>query len=357
VIWTIVAYVLTMQVYPFLAVTSVMVYIPGTLIAALAVSAVFAAIILFLATLVHNWKFVLAACFIFFFTISVAFGMSPYLSSSDPLAIFSPYHLFRFLSLALSGSIIDPEFGPVWGNPSRINMIFGAPFGLNDVILSLGCWTLLGSALLILTQYPMQRSLSILALETKLTRFESGDQSIRRTLSDLQASMKASRQALAIALVIILIVLPIAHFSVINSTTAENTHLLYESSTEGESLAVGVWKYGQAEVPDPPPGLNNMYQIHVAMLDWDGCPEKLDAWFIFKNITLGTFEAMNDTQKDALSNWRWLNITSSRSELGGGFSSVQTTGTHVWGVKFVPSPGYTGYGIIRVIITVTVKAM
>jgi hypothetical protein len=199
--------------------------------------------------------------------------------------------------------------------------------------------------------------LSILALETKLTRFESGDQSIRKSLGELQASLKASRQALGIGLVIILIVLPIAHFNVINSTTAENTHLLYESSAEGESLAVGVWKYGQVEMPEPPPGLDNMYQIHVEILDWDGCPEKLDAWFIFKNITLETFEAMNDTQKDVLSGWGSLNITSSRSELGTGFISVQTTGTHVWGIKFAPSPGYTGYGIIRVIITVTVKAM
>ncbi|MDF1539810.1 MAG: hypothetical protein P1Q69_12995 [Candidatus Thorarchaeota archaeon] len=114
--------------------------------------------------------------------------------------------------------------------------------------------------------------------------------------------------------------------------------------------------YGEVEVSAPTIGLNNMYQIRVQILDWGGCPEELELWRSLKPISISSFEAMNATEKDELGYSRSSSITPERTDLSGGFWSIQTTGTHLWALKFVPAEGYPVQGVMRIVITITLRA-
>jgi hypothetical protein len=153
-----------------------------------------------------------------------------------------------------------------------------------------------------------------------------------------------------------LIVLPLFRFSFRLTTIDDYTTTLYESPPSGELLPLGSWAYGEVEVLLPQEGLNNMYQIKVEILDWDGCPDVLERCELFEDISIDDFESLNDTEKDDLIQGRHLDIRPDKTIIGSGFSSVQTTGTHLWAFKFVPAEGYPLQGTMHIRITIVIRA-
>jgi hypothetical protein len=99
-----------------------------------------------------------------------------------------------------------------------------------------------------------------------------------------------------------------------------------------------------------------MYQIKVEILDWDGCPDVLERCELFEDISIDDFESLNDTEKDDLIQGRHLDIRPDKTIIGSGFSSVQTTGTHLWAFKFVPAEGYPLQGTMHIRITIVIRA-
>lgn len=354
--WILYSYSLAIEAYSHLSPDLILQYLPGTLVSGFLITAILCAIVLFVVTMMGDWRLASVTGIAFFYILGSSLGSSPSLHTSDSLAIFSPYHLYRFLAFGLSGNISDPVMGIIWADPGRMNMILGINFGFPEILLSLGLWITCGLVLLIFTQYPTGQNTTYVSLENRLNSLEADNIPLLSQLNEIKKALKSRRLAVGMVLVLMLILLPLARSSVASASEEENTNILYQSPSSGVSLALGDWMYGEVEVSAPTIGLNNMYQIRVQILDWGGCPEELELWRSLKSISISSFEAMNATEKDELGYSRSSSITSERTDLRGGFSSIQTTGTHLWVLKFVPAEGYPVQGVMRIGITITLRA-
>ncbi|MHA1961533.1 MAG: hypothetical protein ACW99U_15030 [Candidatus Thorarchaeota archaeon] len=353
--WILLSYYLAMQEYTQLSPDLILAYLPGTIISGLIMTIILSALTTTVATIMDDWKLALIANLGLFFMLGTSFGSTFSLHTSDTLAIFGPYHLYRFLSLFLSGNISDPIFGTVWGNPTLMNMILGINFGFADILISFTLWIVLSIALLIITQHPMKQNISRLRIEIALNRFTPDDQNLLTQMKEIKQALNHRRLLLGALLVIMLFVLPLFQQSVTITNVEESQTTLYQSPSNGVMLSLGSWAYGEVEVPLPSEGLNNMYQIRVEILDWGGCPDELERLAIFSEISMGDFEGLNETEKDDLVRIRSLRITPDRTVVGSGFSAIQSTGTHLWAFKFVPAEGYSLQGTMHIRISVVLK--
>jgi len=350
--WILLSYHLAIQDYLHVSTDLILVYLPGTIISGLIMTFVLSAVTTFIATLLDDWKLALITNFALFFILVSTLGSTSHLDAYDTLAIFGPYHLYRFLALAASGNVSDPIFGTVWGNPTLMNMILGINFGFADILISVGLWISLSIVLLIITQYTMSQNLNRMRIEFNLNRFAQGDQKLLKQLKESTQFLRQKRLALGTALVLMLITLPLLQFSTTFASEQEAAQTLHQSEI---ILHVGLWAYGEVEVSPPTEGLYNMYQMKVEILDWGDCPDELERWSLFEEISSSDFDALNETEKDDLTGTRY-SCTPDRTVIGGGFWSFQSTGTHVWAIKFVPAEGYPLEGSLRIIITITVRA-
>jgi len=355
--WILRSYYLAILDFSHLSPDLVLAYLPSTILSGLIMTVLLSAVTTFIATIMDDWKLSLIANLGLFYILGMTFGSTFYLNSYDSLAIFGPYHLFRFLSLFLSSNIIDSVFGIVWGDPVMMNMIVGINFGLTEILFSLGLWITLSIVSLLITQYLMKQNIRRLKTENKLDLFTPDSQKLLIQMTRIKQFLKQRRLVLGTMLVIMLIVLPMVRFSLRLSTIDDLTTTLYESPPDGEMLALGSWAYGEVEVSAPPEGLNNMYQIRVEILDWGDCPDVINRYAIFDDeISIVDFETANETERDDLIQSRNWNITSDRTVIGNGFTGVQSTGTHLWAFMFVPAEGYPLQGIMHIRITIVVRA-
>jgi len=135
-----------------------------------------------------------------------------------------------------------------------------------------------------------------------------------------------------------------------------HTYTLYQSPEGGESLTVGVWRFDEVTLPISPWDVHCMYQLQVEVLDWDGSSEQMDMLTIFTNTTTyEEFTGLNETQKDEIRKSNYPSVVPDRTTIGGGFFAFQTTGTHLWGIKFAPAEGYAAKGYVQAFITLIVR--
>ncbi|MHA1479961.1 MAG: hypothetical protein ACTSQZ_00855 [Candidatus Thorarchaeota archaeon] len=348
--WILLSYYLVI-LNSYVSTELILVYLPGTIISGLILASILSAVTTFIATLIDDWKLALIANLALFFILWVAFGFVSRLTTYDTLAIFGPYHLYRFLALAASGYVVDPVYGVVWENSSVMRALMGINFGFFDVLISVGLWISLSVILIIITQYPMSQNISRLRIESDLNRFAPGDQKLLKQIKESKQFLRQRRLAFGTVLVIILIIIPLLRFSVTFAIEEEATQTLYDGEM---TLPLGFWAYGEVEIPSPPEGLNNMYQLRVEILDWGNCPDELERWAMFEEMSIENFEALNETEKDDLAGTHHP-LTPARTEVGTGFSSIQSTGTHLWAFKFVPAEGYPLEGALYIKITVIVR--
>ena len=299
--WIVYSYFLAIQAYSHLSPDLIFTYLPGTLVSGFVMTVILCAITMFVVTVMGEWRLGAVGGFAFYYILGSSLGFSPHLFTWDSLAIFSPYHLYRFLAFAFSGHIDDPVMGIIWGDPGRMNMILGFNFGFPDILLSLALWTVFGFILLILVQYPLREDADFSMLEAKLNQFEKDDVHLLSKLEGIKTNLKRRRLALGMVLVLLLILLPIARTSTMFTFEEENTEILYQTPSGGVSLALGEWRYGEVDITSPPSGLNNMYQIHVVILAWGESPEELELWRILNPISISSFEAMNSAETEPTS--------------------------------------------------------
>ncbi|MHA1927899.1 MAG: hypothetical protein ACTSV2_04870 [Candidatus Thorarchaeota archaeon] len=353
--WILMSYSLAIQDSPDISPDLVLAYLPGTLLSGLIMTIILSAVTTFVATILDDWKIALVANLVLFFILWFAFGATTRLDAYDSLTLFGPYHLYRFLSVAASGNVVDPVYGIVWENPTTMAGLMGITFGFADILISGGLWITISMVLLLITQYPMRQNINRLRMERDLARSVPADQKLLERMKTSTQFLRQRRQALGTVLVIMLVVLPLLQFSVQVAIEEEATQTLYESPTNGETLALGSWVYGEVVIAPPPAGLHNMYQLRVEILDWGGCPPELDQYSKVRELSLADFEALNDTEKEDLISLIY-HITPDRTVMGTGYFSIHTTGTHVWACKFMPAEGYLLQGIMRIRISLTIRA-
>lgn len=265
----------------------------------------------------------------------------------------------------MSGYVSDPNFGVVPNEPETMSMIMGMYIRPLDMVIPVGFWVLFTILQILVSERIHGRNIQRWYLEKKLNSI-AGDKDARgmeevtthdayKALKHSYSMLKEQRLVVATSLVLILFILPIVKVSLESQARSENTHILYQSSSNGESLPLGQWRYGVVEVTSPSGGLSNAWQLHVEILDWDGCPEELEAVQLFNKISVETFEAMNDTQRENTCIGWTSSITRDNPYTGGGWTSFERSGTFLWAFKFRPAPEYEIEGTMTVFITIAVQ--
>ena len=168
---------------------------------------------------------------------------------------------------------------------------------------------------------------------------------------------KSNKKEIVVALIVLTIVVLSVSVPMISQNIIDaNTYVLYRSPEGGESLTVGIWRFDDVSLPFSPWERHCMYQLQVEVLDWDGSSEQMNLLTIFTNATTyQDFADLNETQKDELKQRSYPSIVPDRTIIGGGFTSLHTTGIHLWGVKFAPDEGYVTMGFVQISITLTIR--
>ncbi len=347
--------------------SGIIIYLPAAILAGIIVTLLTSGIGILLASFMDEWKLTVLTGLAFFFIVASIFGMGTSLSMYDYMSIFSPYHLFRVLSILMSGYVSDPIYGVVPNNPDTMSMIMGMYIRPLDMVIPVGFWVLFTIVQMLVSERIHGRNMQRWQLEKKLDSIAS-DKDVEgmeevtthdayKALKHSYSMLKEQRLVVVTSLVLILFIFPVVKVSLESQAQSENTHILYQSPSNGESLPLGQWRYGVVEVPLPSGGLTNAWQIHVDILDWDGCPEELEAVQLFSKISIDTFEAMNDTQRENTCGGIARMITRDNPYIAGGWTYFDRSGTFLWAFKFKPAPAYEIEGTMTVFITIAVQEM
>lgn len=365
VLWILYSFNVAIGVYHTTDPSGIIIYLPAAILAGIIVTLLTSGIGILLASFMDEWKLTVLAGLAFFFIVASVFGMSSYLSIYDYMSIFSPYHLFRVLSILMSGYVSDPIFGVVPNDPDTMSMIMGLYIRPFDMVIPVGFWILFTIVQMLVSERIYGRNIQRCQLEKKLDSIASdkdvkgmGEAATHDTYKALKHSysmLRGQRLVVVASLVLILFIFPVVKVSLESQAQSENTHILYQSSSNGESLALGQWRYGVVEVTSPSGGLRNAWQVNAEIVDWDGCPEELEAVLLFNKISIETFEAMNDTQRENTCIGTTRSITRDNPYIGGGWTYFDRVGTFLWAFKFRPAPEYEIEGTMTVFITIAVQ--
>jgi hypothetical protein len=367
VLWILYSFSVAIVLYHFVDPSGIIIYLPAAILAGIIVTLLTSGIGILLASFMDEWKLTVLAGVAFFFIVASIFGMGIRLSIYDYMSIFSPYHLFRFLSIVISGYVSDPIFGVVPNDPETMSMIMGMYIGPLDMAVPVVFWVLFTILQMLVSERIHGRNMYRWQLEKKLDSI-AGDNDVKgmeevtthdayKALKHSYSMLRGQRLVVVTSLVLILFIFPVVKVSLRSQAQSENTHILYQSSSNGEPLPLGQWRYGVVEVPLPSSGLTNAWQVHVDILDWDGCPEELEAVQLFSKISVETFEAMNDTQRENTCIGWAGSITRDNPYIAGGWTYFDRVGTFLWAFKFRPAPGYEIEGTMTVFITIAVQEM
>ena len=365
VLWILYSFSVAIGVYHFIDPSRIIIYLPAAILAGIVVMLLTSGIGILLASFMDEWKLTVLAGVAFFFIVASIFGMGSYLSIYDYMSIFGPYHLFRVLSILMSGYVSDPIFGVVPNDPDTMSMIMGMYIRPLDMVIPVGFWILFTILQMLVSERIHGRNIQRWQLEKKLNsiasekdvegKVEAATHETYKALKHSYSILRRQRLVVVTSLVLILFILPVVKVSLQSQAQSENTHILYQSSSNGESLALGQWRYGVVEVPLPSVGLTNAWQIQVDILDWDGCPEELEAVQLFRKLSIETFEAMNDTQRENTCSGVARMITRDNPYIAGGWTYFDRWGTFLWAFKFRPAPEYEIEGTMNVFITIAVQ--
>ena len=202
-------------------------------------------------------------------------------------------------------------------------------------------------------EHELDSSITEIGVEMDVSR----TQGVQRTLKEGYAKLRNRRRLVATVLFSVLLLLPMGMSFSQSQAEAERTQILYQSPSTGETLPLGQWRYGEVEVSSQPIGFDNFRQLYIEIMDWGDCPEELESTSLFRKISLETFVTANDTQRENMCTGWSRSITRDNPYTGGGWSSLERTGTFLWAFKFIPAPDYDLVGTLTVIITVSIRAM
>ena len=363
--WILYSFSFAIGEYHFVDPGRIIIYLPAAILAGIIVTLLTSGIGILLASFMDEWKLTVLAGLAFFFIVASVSGMGIHLSIYDYMSIFSPYHLFRFLSIIMSGYVSDPNFGVVPNDPDTMLIIMGMYIRPFDMVIPVGFWILFTIVQVLVSERVHGRNIQRWQLEKKLDSIAS-DKDVKgmgeaathdayKALKHSYSMLRGQRLVVVTSLVLILFVFPVVKVSLESQAQSDNTHILYQSPSNGESLSLGQWRYGVVEVPLPSSGLTNAWSVHADILDWDGCPEELEAVELFNKISVESFEAMNDTQRENTCIGIHSSITRDNPYLAGGETYFDRWGTFLWAFKFRPAPEYEIEGTMTVFITIAVQ--
>jgi hypothetical protein len=319
-------------------------YFPGVVLSGIIISSILTSLLLPIVLAIDDWRFSTILGSGFLYGLSSTFGTSSF--RMFELSLFSPFHLYRFLAIALSGDVVCPTMGQIWGDPDRMHMIMGLYVewaGLLGPLLTYGIISVVSLLLsiqiyknhYILWIYDLKYAEDLLPAETSALD-TSEDYGLDKVEGKPSKTLTRHRQIVAVIIIAMIIGGPMLISSYERERESDLTHVLYENP--GRTIVLGEWYYGEVEVPAPPVGMNNMYQIETEILDWGSCPEPLERWSGFRDMSLDEYKLLNVTEREDLISTRHRSITRDDPSTGSSWSGMGFTlndyGTFVWFFKY-----------------------
>ncbi|UCE10013.1 MAG: hypothetical protein JSW61_13740 [Candidatus Thorarchaeota archaeon] len=351
IIMTVVALSTTPLMFPQAGSGSLLVYLPSVITAVLPVSWVMCSIAAFAALMVDDWRFATGIGSTVFVVIGLVFGFTPWQVLHGETSLFTPYHLFRFLAIILSGHhFLSPQemamrVGLVTDMAALLMPVF--------ILLVVSLLSYLGSVL------AYRRNHERWNLEDL-----SGEQMQSHSTHELQAAMagklkkarvglKQQRQAVVIAVILLIALLPLLSQSYIEQGEDDADIILYESPSGGLTVYLNEWLFGAFEVPSAPGGMQNSLSVQSTIVNWGGCPYVLEATVGFTQMDIESFRALDDAQRTSAIGVTFHNIDRDKPTAGGGYSTIgDDSGMFVWALQYTAFPNATVYQLTVSIIVI-----
>ena len=230
----------------------------------------------------------------FFLSIALAAttGHPGYPTNYPEVAFFGPAHLLSALLFIAIGA---------YGN-YNVDYYVGTTFQPTHLITPILVW----SVLAIICYFGAKRVfINNLSRWTKEREgwLSSGQSKTELDESTLPANLptirkelyRRQRYAVAISIVIIILI-SLGGFSYVQVRQGEWTQVVYESSSDGESVAIGDWLYGSFTGVEPSDSITLGVTCEGRILDWSGGSGYVFFTFEHRAMTLSEFLALNETE-------------------------------------------------------------
>jgi len=276
------------------------VYLPSALLAFLVVSTLLQAIAVLLALAADNAVIstVLGSA-----TTMIISGIAGW--NADSLsgsvwrifALLSPHNLFRTLAALLS----DYDFA----SEKQDVMYFGTAISAQGVLVSLLCLSLVALCAMILAgpvlginmrRWPLLFGMVPSSEVWSPSPAEHDPRRIRNATKGLGLQ----RIAVTLAVVVLLLSIGLGGLVYTQNIQASSSITHYESPEGGEALPLGAWAIIEFDIPPPYPGLSNLLQYQMLVLDWGSCPDELSYYLSLLPMTSAGFQLLNESSKIGL---------------------------------------------------------
>ncbi len=355
-LFTLVAFGIAITQFPDVEPAAVLAYLPAALFPIPVFSLLLCSLTALIAVILDEWRWAAVGGSVFLSTFAMATGLTPWMVSYNELVLYSPYHLYRFTAIALSGHRFLDR-----GN---MEMLIGIAF--DPVYLLPPILTLVGLSLLLLplTRSLFRRNVRLWRLgqtgwmdagRTKPAKRQVDDAARLQLLDTAHASLRFRRRVFAAILVAFIVVFPPFYQLTEVSWQEEDITVLYDTGPSGVEIAVGEWLYGEVDVPEPPAGQETLWGITTEILDWGGCPLPLHERGHLLPLHADEFAAMNETERLNVTPGYSLKDSKEYPKSYFGWSSLFESGVHVWVVRFENPSSNSTQCHLRVTITVSIQ--
>lgn len=338
-------------IFGFIVFGAEIVHLPAILLSMILVTIMLNIIISLLALFVDSPIHTIIFATAIFSYLSFILGWSPF-SASDDFALYSPYHLFRFLAIILIG----------YDFPSGQFMEYYTGLAVQPLSLvgPLVVWGLLSLISVIGTTNLMQEGVTRWKQETSSWESQAYDikaPSVLKSIRDVKIRQKM------FAAVIVLLFISTATYNIVISSGGNQIPedlYLYRSPFGGERINLNSWRYGEVEISSTQISQADGWTVDVTIVEWGiySGSEGLDVKKGLVKLSLEEYAELNDTERNSLISGTWHGFTPDNPTSGEGVVfNLDDAGTYIWAVKVTDSASVNATYMITISINVYLQSI
>jgi hypothetical protein len=231
----------------------------------------------------------------FFFSIALVFTTGPpgFPTNQPEISLFGPAHLLSALLFIAIGA---------YGNYS-VDYYVGTAFQPIHLVAPILVWSVYAIVSYLKARGVFYDNLSRWTeeregwLASKQSKTTVDDSTLPANLQVIRKGLyRRQRYALVVSIAMILVI-AIGGFGYIQVQRGELTQVVYESPSEGESVAIGDWLYGSFTGIDPTSSSITLYvTCQGRILDWSGGSGYVYFTFEHRDMTWSEFQELNETE-------------------------------------------------------------
>jgi len=305
------------------------VYLPSALLAFLVVSTLLQAIAVLLALAADN---AVISTVLGSVTTMVLSGIAGWNTSSmwesvwRVLALLSPHNLFKMLAALLSNYDFAAE--------NRDVMYFGITVTPQGLAIPLFCLSLLALGAVIaavpvlridMHRWPLLHGM----VSSSEVWSSSSDEHDRTRIRSAVKSLELQRILVTSTVILLLLSIGMGTFAYTQNIQTSTSITHYESPEGGEGLPLGAWVIIEFDMPAPYPGLSNILEFDMEVLNWGTCPDQLSHREALLSMTSAEFQLLNESSKMGLCSGPYNETRGNWGGIGGWANLRNERGLHI----------------------------